>query len=88
MQGTDVLATAAEDLGRDIRRPPLKEDGPSEVRQAARATRLPEELIYAVIRQESLFRTDARGRLSFVNVLGKGGHIVAPLTVGSLHQRA
>ena len=32
----------------------------AEVRQAARATRLPEELIYAVIRQESLFRTDAR----------------------------
>jgi len=32
-----VLANAAEDLGRDIRRPPLKEDGPSEVRQAARA---------------------------------------------------
>jgi soluble lytic murein transglycosylase len=32
----------------------------TEVRQAARATRLPEELIYAVIRQESLFRTDAR----------------------------
>jgi len=25
----------------------------------------------------------AGGRLSFVNVLGKGGHIVAPLTVGS-----
>jgi signal transduction histidine kinase len=32
-----LLASAAEDLGRDIRRPPLKEDGPSEVSQAARA---------------------------------------------------
>jgi outer membrane translocation and assembly module TamA len=28
----------------------------------------------------------AGGRLSFVNVLGKGGHIVAPLTVGSTRQ--
>jgi len=32
----------------------------AEVRAAARATRLPGELIYAVIRQESLFRIDAR----------------------------
>ena len=32
----------------------------AEVRQAARAERLPESLIYAVIRQESLFRVDAR----------------------------
>ena len=28
----------------------------------------------------------AGGRVSFVNVLGKGGHIVAPLTVGSTRQ--
>jgi outer membrane translocation and assembly module TamA len=28
----------------------------------------------------------AGGRLSFVNVLGKGGHVVAPLTVGSTRQ--
>src|SRR5512137_878195 len=28
----------------------------------------------------------AGGKLSFVNVLGKGGHIVAPLTVGSTRQ--
>ena len=28
----------------------------------------------------------AGGRLSFVNVLGKGGHIIAPLTVGSTRQ--
>ncbi len=32
-----LLASAAENLGRDIRRPPLNEDGPSEVSQAARA---------------------------------------------------
>lgn len=32
-----VLADAAAELGRDIRRPPLKEDGPLEVRRAARA---------------------------------------------------
>jgi soluble lytic murein transglycosylase len=31
-----------------------------EVRAAARATGLPESLVYAVIRQESLFRVDAR----------------------------
>jgi signal transduction histidine kinase len=32
-----TLATAAEQLGRDIHRPPLPEDGPAEVRQAAKA---------------------------------------------------
>ncbi len=32
-----VLAGAAEALGRDIHRPPLAEDGPLEIRQAARA---------------------------------------------------
>jgi signal transduction histidine kinase len=32
-----VLATAAMDLGRDINRPPLPEQGPQEVRRAARA---------------------------------------------------
>ncbi len=32
-----VLATAAEALGRDINRPPLAEEGPLEIRQAARA---------------------------------------------------
>jgi signal transduction histidine kinase len=32
-----VLAGAAEALGRDIHRPPLPEDGPTEIRQAARA---------------------------------------------------
>jgi signal transduction histidine kinase len=32
-----TLATAAEQLGRDIHRPPLPEDGPTEVQQAARA---------------------------------------------------
>jgi signal transduction histidine kinase len=32
-----VLATAADELGRDIRRPPLPEDGPAEVRRAAAA---------------------------------------------------
>jgi signal transduction histidine kinase len=32
-----VLATAADALGRDIRRPPLPEDGPAEVRRAAAA---------------------------------------------------
>jgi len=32
-----VLATAAEELGHDLDRPKLPEDGPSEVRQAARA---------------------------------------------------
>jgi len=32
-----VLATAAEALGRDIHRPPLPEDGPLEIQQAARA---------------------------------------------------
>ena len=32
-----VLATAAEALGRDIHRPPLAEEGPLEIRQAARA---------------------------------------------------
>ncbi|MDE2003564.1 MAG: HAMP domain-containing protein [Betaproteobacteria bacterium] len=33
----DVLATAADQLGRDIHRPPLPEDGPLEVGRAARA---------------------------------------------------
>jgi signal transduction histidine kinase len=33
----DVLAEAAERLGRDIRQPPLKTRGPSEVRRAAKA---------------------------------------------------
>jgi signal transduction histidine kinase len=32
-----ILAQAAEDLGRDINRPPLKENGPSEVRHVASA---------------------------------------------------
>ena len=32
-----VLAHAAEELGRDIHRPPLPEEGPLEIRQAARA---------------------------------------------------
>jgi signal transduction histidine kinase len=32
-----VLATAADELGRDIKRPPLPEDGPTEVRRAAAA---------------------------------------------------
>lgn len=32
-----VLAAAADELGRDIRRPPLPEDGPMEVRRAAAA---------------------------------------------------
>jgi signal transduction histidine kinase len=32
-----VLATAADELGRDIKRPPLPEDGPAEVRRAAAA---------------------------------------------------
>ncbi|MBI5275385.1 MAG: HAMP domain-containing protein [Burkholderiales bacterium] len=32
-----LLAGAAEALGRDIHRPPLAEDGPAEIRQAARA---------------------------------------------------
>lgn len=32
-----VLGNAAEELGRDIQRPPLDEDGPLEVRRAARA---------------------------------------------------
>jgi signal transduction histidine kinase len=32
-----ILAQAAEDLGRDINRPPLKESGPSEVRHVASA---------------------------------------------------
>lgn len=32
-----LLATAAEDLGRDIHRPPLAEKGPTEVRRAAQA---------------------------------------------------
>lgn len=32
-----VLATAADDLGRDMHRPPLPEDGPTEVRRAAAA---------------------------------------------------
>ena len=33
----DVLAVAADELGRDINRPPLPEDGPLEVSRAARA---------------------------------------------------
>ncbi len=32
-----VLATAADELGHDLHRPPLPEDGPREIRQAARA---------------------------------------------------
>ncbi|MHB1142351.1 MAG: ATP-binding protein [Sulfuricaulis sp.] len=32
-----VLATAADELGRDMRRPPLPEEGPAEVRRAAAA---------------------------------------------------
>jgi signal transduction histidine kinase len=32
-----LLATAADELGRDIKRPPLPEDGPAEVSRAARA---------------------------------------------------
>jgi signal transduction histidine kinase len=32
-----VLAQAADGLGKDIHRPPLREDGPREIRQAARA---------------------------------------------------
>ncbi len=32
-----LLATAADELGRDINRPPLQEGGPAEVRRAARA---------------------------------------------------
>jgi signal transduction histidine kinase len=32
-----VLAQAADELGRDLHRPPLPEDGPVEIRQAARA---------------------------------------------------
>ena len=32
-----LLATAADELGRDINRPPLPEDGPAEVSRAARA---------------------------------------------------
>jgi signal transduction histidine kinase len=32
-----VLATAADELGRDMRRPPLPEEGPTEVRRAAAA---------------------------------------------------
>lgn len=44
------LAQAAEDLGRDINRPPLPENGPREVRRAARAFNAMQERLSRYIR--------------------------------------
>jgi signal transduction histidine kinase len=44
------LATAAEALGRDIDRPPLREDGPQEVRRAARAFNAMQERLSRYVR--------------------------------------
>ena len=44
------LAQAAEELGRDINRPPLPENGPQEVRRAARAFNAMQERLSRYIR--------------------------------------
>jgi signal transduction histidine kinase len=46
-----VLATAADELGRDIRRPPLPEDGPAEVRRAAAAFNTMQARIQTYLRE-------------------------------------
>jgi signal transduction histidine kinase len=46
-----VLATAADELGRDIHRPPLTEDGPAEVRRAAAAFNTMQTRLQAHLRE-------------------------------------
>jgi signal transduction histidine kinase len=46
-----VLATAADELGRDMRRPPLPEDGPAEVRRAAAAFNTMQARIQTYLRE-------------------------------------
>jgi signal transduction histidine kinase len=46
----DVLAVAADELGRDIRRPPLAVDGPVEVRRAAAAFNTMQERLQKYLR--------------------------------------
>jgi len=46
-----VLAAAADELGRDIRRPPLPEDGPAEVRRAAVAFNTMQARIQTYLRE-------------------------------------
>jgi signal transduction histidine kinase len=46
-----VLATAADELGHDIRRPPLPEDGPAEVRRAAAAFNTMQARIQTYLRE-------------------------------------
>lgn len=48
-----LLATAAAELGRDIQRPPLKETGPLEVRQAAKAFNTMQTRLIRYIRDRS-----------------------------------
>ena len=46
-----MLATAADELGRDMRRPPLPEDGPAEVRRAAAAFNTMQARLQAHLRE-------------------------------------
>lgn len=48
-----VLATAAEELGRNIDRPPLAEEGPAEVRRAAHAFNTMQERLVRYIRDRA-----------------------------------
>jgi len=51
----NALAKAAEALGRDIRRPPLSEDGPTEVRRAAQAFNAMQQRLIANIAERTRF---------------------------------
>ena len=51
----NALAKAAEALGRDIQRPPLSEDGPTEVRRAAQAFNAMQQRLIANIAERTRF---------------------------------
>ncbi len=52
-----VLAEAADELGRDIHRPPLKEDGPAEVHRAAHAFNTMQARLIGVIEERTRLLT-------------------------------
>ena len=51
----NARAKAAEALGRDIQRPPLSEDGPTEVRRAAQAFNAMQQRLIAMVNDKAYF---------------------------------